>query len=101
MVCMRMGLENMADSIVLLRDKYQELIGRLGAQLPGCGVISRTEFYDHGLVGYRVCNFRIARYLLSVRVWRVICDSVNNKQVSQKYLCPMNSILTPKVNRSA
>ena len=26
MVCMRMGLENVVDSIMLLRDKYQELI---------------------------------------------------------------------------
>lgn len=43
MVCMRMGLENVVDSMTLLRDKYQELIGRLGPQLPGCGVISRTE----------------------------------------------------------
>ena len=37
MVCVRMGLENTVDSMALLRDKYQELIGRLGAQLPGCG----------------------------------------------------------------
>jgi hypothetical protein len=57
MVCTRMDLENMVDSAELLQDKYQELIGRLCAQLPGCAVISRMEFYDHGLVDYRLSNY--------------------------------------------
>ena len=73
MVCMRMGLENVADSIALLRDECQKLIGRLGAQLAGCGIVIEDRVYDHGLVGYRVCSYVLPgtcfRFEYAVYMW--------------------------------
>ena len=57
MVCMRMGLENMVDSIELLRESTKSSSANLMLSRPAAGVISRTEIYDHGLVCYQVCNY--------------------------------------------
>src|SRR5436309_11472362 len=73
MVCMRMSLENVADSIALLRDECQKLIGGLAAQLTGCGIIIEDGVYDHGLVGCRVCHYVLPgtcfRFEYGVYMW--------------------------------
>jgi hypothetical protein len=78
MVCMRMGLENVADSIALLRDECQKLIGRLGAQLAGCGIVIEDRVYDYGLVGCRVCSYVLPgtcfRFEYAVYMWLRHCD---------------------------
>jgi hypothetical protein len=89
MVCVRTDLEKVVDRLALLRDKYQELIGRLGPQLPRLRGHIEDGVYYHGLVGYQVSTGR------TTQATRYRSDLVRNT-----YTFPIRKVVVRREERS-
>jgi hypothetical protein len=103
MVCMRMGLEDVVDSLALLRDKYQELIGRLGPQLPRLRGHIENGVYYRSLVSYQACNYVLPAVVSTGRTTQAMRyrpGLVGPGLVRNTYTCPIRKVVVRREERS-